>query len=304
MSSVHVVIVNYNSSAYLADCIRSLRPHPVDRIVVVDNASRTDDREAASAIAASDGRVALLLSPENAGFAAGVNRGVQHLDPRDEDVVVVLNPDTRVAPGALTALAEAVSGGRFDVVNPVIYTGDPEQPVVWFAGGRVDRRRGETAHIGFASPGPVACTDREISFVTGAALAMTARTWRELGGLREDLFLYWEDADLSLRAAADGKRLGLVGDAAVWHAEGGSGDDGGHSVAFHYYMQRNRILVLRPVTGLRRLVAGSGSRTLLRNLVRALQEPSGRVAKAASSVLGVYDGIRGRTGRPRRVRRP
>lgn len=125
---------------------------------------------------------------------------------------------------------------------------------------------------------------------------MRGRTWRELDGFREDLFLYWEDADLSLRAAGQGKRLGLVGNAVIWHAEGGSGEDSGHSVAFHYYMQRNRILVLRPVVGLRRLVAGSGSRTVLRGLVRALQEPSGRGRKFAYSLIGLYDGIRGRSG--------
>lgn len=295
MPTVLVVVVNYNSSGYVADCIRSMDGEPVGRIVVVDNASRPQDREDLVRLLGADDRVTVVPSATNVGFAAGVNLGVRHLDPGDEDVVVVLNPDTRVADGALEALAHVLERGDFDVVSPVIYTGD-EQPTVWFAGGRVDLRRGQTVHLGYGRAGLLERGNAEVSFVTGAAPAMTGRTWRELGGFREDLFLYWEDADLSLRAAAQGRRLGVVGDAAIWHAEGGSAEGPGRGVAYYYYMQRNRIIVLRPVVGLRRLLVGPGAWPVLRTTFRALQEPEGRWRKTSCSVIGLWDGIRGKTG--------
>jgi GT2 family glycosyltransferase len=293
---VHVIIVNFNSSGYVAECLHSLRGEPVDRILVVDNASEEPDQADLARCVESHERAGLVVSKENRGFAAGVNLGVRHLAPADDDVVVVLNPDTRVARGALAALAHVLEAGTFDVVSPVIYTGDTDNSVVWFAGGRFDLRRGETVHLGYGCPGPVEQGDAESTFVTGAAPAMTGRTWRELGGFREDLFLYWEDADLSLRASARGKRLAVVGGAAVWHAVGGSGDPSGQSVAKYYYFQRNRIIVLRPIVGLRRLVSGAGARFILREVVHAAREPHGRWRKLGCSVIGLYDGLRGRTG--------
>jgi GT2 family glycosyltransferase len=296
MSLIQVVIVNYNTSRYVADCLRSLGAEPVDRILVVDNGSKEADRENLGRVVASHERASVMLSASNLGFAAAANLGVRHLAPSDQDVIVVLNPDTRVGGGSLTALAQAVVSGSFDVVSPVIYTGDAGHPFVSFAGGHLDLRRGESVHLGYGPAAPVQQRDAAVTFVTGAAPAMTGRTWRELAGFREDLFLYWEDADLSLRATARGMRLGVVGAATIWHAVGGSEDAPGVSVAKYYYMQRNRIIVLRPIVGLRRLVFGPGTRFILKEAYHALREPQGRWRKVGYSMIGLYDGIRGRTG--------
>jgi GT2 family glycosyltransferase len=232
----------------------------------------------------------------NVGFGAAVNVGVRHLDLDDDDVIIVLNPDTRATPGALEALAGAVQRGEFDLASPLILTGDLHLPTVWFAGGRMDLRRGETVHVGWGQPPPVAPLSEPVSFLTGTSPAMTRKTWRELGGFREDLFLYWEDADLSLRAQAMGKRMGIVGSAVIWHAEGGSAADVGRSVVYHYYMQRNRLVVLGPLIGRRRLLAGPGLLTTMQLIFRALSEPVGKTRKAVYSMMGIVDGVRGRTG--------
>jgi GT2 family glycosyltransferase len=294
--SVHVVIVNYNSSGYVAHCLRSLPEDGLGRIVVVDNASASEDRERLAAVVADDDRVELLWSATNVGFGAGVNAGVRHLDPADDDVFVVLNPDTRVHDDALESLAAVLRAGTFDVVSPVIFTGDAAGATVWFAGGELDLRRGETVHADLGVGGGHVVRDRLISFITGAAPAMTGRTWRDIGGFREDLFLYWEDADFSLRAAGRDKRLGLVGAATIWHEEGGSGTGRGRSAAYFYYMQRNRLIVLRPLVGLRPLLLGPGTVPTLRVVARALKEPTERWRKLGFSLLGLLDGIRGRSG--------
>jgi N-acetylglucosaminyl-diphospho-decaprenol L-rhamnosyltransferase len=271
----------------------------VGRIVVVDNASEQADRENLERVTGADDRIDIVLSEENRGFAAAANLGVRNLAPDDEDVVVLLNPDTRVLDGALTALAGALAGGTFDVVSPVIYTDEAEQSIVWFAGGHLDLRRGESIHLGYGRTAPVEQPDAAITFVTGAAPATTGRTWRELGGFREDLFLYWEDVDLSLRATACGKRLGVVGarpSGTRWAARGIPRVRASRSTTTCSYMQRNRIIVLRPIVGLRRLLVGAGAWFVLRVTGYALLEPRGRWRKAGYTLLGLYDGIRGKTG--------
>jgi GT2 family glycosyltransferase len=222
-----------------------------------------------------------------------VNVAVARLEPTDGDVIWILNPDTEVPSGTVAALRNALADG-WDVVSPQIITGGAEHPVVWFGGGDVDLRRGRTQHRRLGDPfapaeslAPVAC-----SFITGAAPMFTARAWRELGGLREDLFLYWEDADMSLRATGRGLRMAVVPGAVVWHARGGSSDDGHHSSVYYFYMQRNRMLVLRESGVSRgRLLLGPGGIETLRWSLRPLTEPRGRGGKLLASAKGLVAGL-------------
>ena len=141
-------------------------------------------------------------------------------------------------------------------------------------------------------------------FLSGAALMLTAGTFASLGGLREDLFLYWEDVDLSLAAAAAGLRMAVVLGAQVWHAEGASSrreGDGGSAI-YYRWTARNRIVVSsdhrvgRPWS----LVLGPGSAETARLLARALvRERRGRTHKAAEVVAGTWAGLRAARSRRR-----
>lgn len=297
-SRIHVVVVNYRSVAHLRACLSSLRPTEVDTIVVLDNGSGADELDQLRELERVDTRLRVVAGKENVGFGAGVNRAVALGAYAPDDHLWILNPDTVVQLDAPGLLSHALHEGA-DIVSPLILTGDPE--TVWFAGGVVDERRGVTRHFGEGQRPPLGpCDVFATSFVTGAAPMMTTRTWRALGGFREDLFLYWEDADLCRRAREAGRVLRVVPNARVWHAQGASSEDspGGNGPAFYYFNQRNRVLVCGPAVGAWRLVAVTGLRETLRLLVRPLLlERSGRLTKASASVKGVRDGLAGRTGR-------
>lgn len=121
---------------------------------------------------------------------------------------------------------------------------------------------------------------------------MTVETWNELGGFRPDLFMYWEDAEFSLRASAQGNRLGVVGSARVWHKVGGSQGGDGKSALYFYYMARNRLLVCRPDGGRLGLLAVVGLRYTLRLLRSALRERDERWVKSMAVVRGSLAGLR------------
>jgi GT2 family glycosyltransferase len=184
-------------------------------------------------------------------------------------------------------------------VSPLLITGSPA--TVWFAGGVVDERRGVTRHFREGEVPPEKPSKAfDTSFITGAAPMMRMGTWSALGGFREDLFLYWEDADLCRRAVASGLSLQVVPDARVWHAQGGSSADSprGNGPAFYYFNQRNRLLVCGPRAGAAKVAAVTGLRETVRLLVKPLLlERSGRGQKVAASVRGIRDGLAGRTGR-------
>jgi N-acetylglucosaminyl-diphospho-decaprenol L-rhamnosyltransferase len=298
-----VWIVNYNSVDCLAQCIPGLNSERIRRIVVLDNASAQDDRNKLREMAAADPRITVIFSDTNVGFGAGHNRiaALTGGDVVPGELIWILNPDTVVTSPATERLYDAVASGRADIVSPVILYGRPEDPVFWFAGGRIETRNVAVTHTDAGRAAPVDSGPDVVSteFVTGAAPLMSRATWDDLGGFRDDLFLYWEDVDLSLRARRSGKRLAVVRTAKIWHAEGGSSGGGSGATAAHtyYYSARNRIVVCSSFTGATGLAVGRGLPVLLRLAGSAFLKGRGhRVANVWAVVQGTVDGIRGRTG--------
>jgi GT2 family glycosyltransferase len=101
---VSVVIVNYNAGRLLGDCLAAAL-ESARQVVLVDNASAPGPLDDVLARFAGHPRLDVVRSDVNAGFAAGSNRGLARAR---EDVLLFLNPDCILAPGAVEALVRAV----------------------------------------------------------------------------------------------------------------------------------------------------------------------------------------------------
>ncbi len=77
----------------------------------------------------------------------------------------------------------------------------------------------------------------ELQYVTGASLLVRAEAVKATGLIRESYFLYWEDADWSLRARRKGYRLLYCPKSRVWHKEGST--SGRLGPGGDYYAVRN-----------------------------------------------------------------
>lgn len=321
---VSVWIVNYNSTRWLARALDGLTSDRIRSVVVLDNASDADQRTELLALAQGRPGVRVLLSEVNLGFGAGHNHiaEVTRPDAVTDELIWLLNPDTVVDAPAVQALCSVVEQGQADLVSPVILTGRAADPVIWFAGGSIDRRAARVAPA-LVGRRPAAIPTAPLvpsSFLTGAALFLRRSTFVQLGGFREELFLYWEDVDLSLRAAERGLRSAVATAAVIWHAEGGSSraDDGsesgspaepgagvpsrfaaaaGTSATAFYYSARNRILVCAPPRRGIGLLIGRGTPYFLRLAATALLTGGPqRWAKCWAVLHGSLDGLRGRSG--------
>ncbi|WAC56753.1 glycosyltransferase [Gordonia sp. SL306] len=295
---VHVAIVNYFTSGYLKVLVRQLIEDGARSVTVLDNS--VDDAEwgRLSEIAEGVERLTLIRSPRNVGFGSGHNAILRYLCAIDDDAVLcVLNPDTRIERGCLRELAHAIDSISGDcVVSPVIVTGDRVAPVVWFAGGDIELRRGVVSHSGYGQVPPPFETDAYTTgFLSGAVLATTLRLWRA-EAFDDGLFLYWEDVDLALRWKSRGVSLVVQPHARVWHEEGGSQTDFGErrSAVYHRYMNRNRIVVLAPHVGLASLLVGAGAKRTVGQLLRPLRERRlrGGIAELRAAIAGLLDGTR------------
>ena len=241
---VAVVVLTWNGLEDTRRCLRSLDrvPYKPLTLVVVDNGS-TDGT--AEAIAREFPRVELVRNERNLGFAGGNNAGIVRALALGADHVVILNNDTEADPNFVAALVgEARRRPDVGALCSKILFADPPD-LVWFAGLRLDARRGYNGRIlGYREPddGRFAAVT-ETDAACAAAMLVPRAVVERVGLLDADLFLYAEDTDWSLRAKTAGLRLFVVPDSKVWHRVSAA-SGGENSPTTLYYTLRNMLTVL------------------------------------------------------------
>ena len=222
-TAIGVVIVTFNGADVVVGCLDSLlaQTGAIPQILVVDNASGDDtvatlrdwaarhghalpeahSVEGAAEALARD-RIALLHSGANRGFAGGVNLGLATL-ARLPAVghFWVLNPDAEATPDATAAiLAEAARTPGYGMMGGrVCYAETP--PRTQIDGGTVNHWTGVTGNLNLgANPATVPQPDAaQVAFITGANLVVSRRFYEDVGPMREDYFLYYEEVDWAMR---------------------------------------------------------------------------------------------------------
>jgi len=80
--------------------------------------------------------------------------------------------------------------------------------------------------------------DRDVDAVNGAFMLIRTDLLRSLGGLDEDVFMYFEDADLCRRVRDTGHRIRFVADAPATHLGGASTAAGPEDAQVRAYLHR------------------------------------------------------------------
>jgi GT2 family glycosyltransferase len=240
---IAVVIVAYDAGSRLVRCLEALTEEAPagTEIVVVNNGGRGEEVDWAEA---REG-VNVLEAGGNIGFAAGCNLGV---DATGGDVLLFLNPDTVVAPGALSALAARLDDDSVGVVMARLRLLDEPELL---------NSRGAALHIsglgwssGHGEPADSVDGVREIPYANGSALAIRRELFEQLGRFTDELFIYLEDAELSWRARLAGFRVVLDTAADVFHDY-----EYARNPTKLYYMERNRLILVLTAFQLRTILA-------------------------------------------------
>ena len=214
-SLIGVVLVHYGEPQATLRCLASVLQDPSRarrRVVIVDNSANLDPEELPSG-------VALLSCPDNPGFGRGANRGAGALLAdlaNDLDGLVVLNHDVILADGFLDASVAALRVGGTGAAGGPIFM-DRIGGDLWSAGGGLNLLTGTVRQSRSRSR---ALRRRTVTFLPGAALALTVEAWKEVGGFSRRYFLYNEDLDLCLRLRRAGWRLLYDPDMACVHELG------------------------------------------------------------------------------------
>ena len=209
---VSVVVVNWNAGPALRGCLASLDADAAagTEIVVVDNGGS----DGSTMLATRDRPwVRVVATSGNLGFARGANAGAA---AARGDVVVFLNPDATLEPGALPRLVDALAGApQVGIAGGGLCDDDGR----WQPGAA---RFGVLAHLVLDTTlGRLAQPRRRphrVDWVYGTFVAVRREVLDALGGFDGAYFLYGEDLDLCYRARAAGWQTVHVPAARARHA--------------------------------------------------------------------------------------
>jgi len=207
-----LIVVAYNAGDDLRQLLGSIAATEPDvDVIVVDNASSDGavDRVIREFPAARVVRVA-----ENRGFGAGNNLGAA---AAGRDYLVFVNPDALLLAGWLDALVRPlVADAGIGLVTPKVLLKD--DPGRINAAGLDVHLSGISMCRGLGSPRAEFAEPVEVAAISGVCFATRREVYERIGGFDEDIFLYMEDVDLSLRVWLAGYRCLYVAEAAAQHS--------------------------------------------------------------------------------------
>jgi len=228
---IAVLLVTWNAQTHAKPFLESLLQQSCtpNLLQVVDNAS-TDDTVAT--IEAYQGLLktracdlAIERNRRNLGFTEAANQGLRAIlaDASRYEIVFLINQDTVLDANCLQAIQDTLchypDAGA--VGCKIFYPGSLE---IQHAGGFLERPRMIGKHYGHHQlDEPSYNTEREVDFVTGAALAVRCQALEQIGVFNAVFSPgYYEDVDLCVRLRAHGWRVVYSPCAVLSHVESAS----------------------------------------------------------------------------------
>ncbi len=175
------------------------------------------------------------------------------------------------SPGAVEAQTEPTTGATHSTgsaqlrgLDGGIWVSDPSGVELINSTGNVVDACGNGYDRSWLAPAKQEHDSPEVFGICGGACAISARAWHQLNGMRQDLFMYYEDTDFSYRLRRAGYRVQYVRQAQARHAHAASSDSA--SEAFTTWNTRNRLRVATryaPASVAARALVNTGGRMLL-----------------------------------------
>jgi len=210
---VSVIIVNYNSTAWLLECLRSLyanRGRTRLEVIVVDNASRQGSLER---VVEKFPQIVAIANDQNRGFAAATNQGLRIANGA---FLLMLNPDTLIRRDVVQECCRyleehsdvgAVGCRVLDADGAVASSWMWEQPLSAVLLG-VFHVEGILRMCGLADERQLKGDGHaEVDGLAGCFMLIRRRALKTVGLLDERYFMYWEDLDWCKRARRAGWRI-------------------------------------------------------------------------------------------------
>ncbi len=252
---IAVILVNYNSTNYTIDCVRSIEQLTDSslqyQIIIVDNNSRDDEFKKLEVLQANQ-NITIFRSKINSGFSGANMMGVQLADA---EYYYFLNNDCKLLNDCLSILyvfmesnpAVANASGEMFIANGEYeynFRYFPTLSLKLFGSGLLrifNPDKFPDRHKRMNIPTPV-------DLVNGSSMFIRARAFEEIGGFDTNYFLYSEEEDIALRLKRAGYSTFLIPAAKYQHFISKSTQSDGKInlvflkefyISFFYYFRKN-----------------------------------------------------------------
>jgi len=223
------IVVTYWTGPFLFECLKAVVSQPeIQEVIVINNGNPAAVVKELRTYAAAEQKVNLIEPERNTGFAAGCNLGAASATGK---FLAFVNPDCILPEGTMSRILEV-----FD-----------SQENTWLCGGRLQNPDGTEQRGGrreILSPwrsfvellrfdklfpnhpyfrrlhlheGAPQESVQEVPTVSGAFMVIPNRYYDRLGGMDDNMFLHFDDADLCIRVAQKGGKVLYCGHVPVTH---------------------------------------------------------------------------------------
>ncbi|MCK6687254.1 glycosyltransferase family 2 protein [Enterobacter asburiae] len=244
MLEIAALIVTFNPDVQiLARLIERLKSSKLKlKIFLIDNASDNAQTLMSTYLPDHD----FIFLEENIGLAGAQNILLQKIMNSDSDAVLFFDQDSEPTDDFITSLAQGLinlksKGNKVGAVGPVFY--DPrtgtKTPFSLIQGCRI-----RSIH-------PESNDPLKVSFLINSGMLVPVQTLKDVGLMRDELFIDYIDIEWCLRAAKDGYSFYAVPNAQMSHTIGDARKVFlGREVSIHsplrrYYLARNSIYMMR-----------------------------------------------------------
>ncbi|MDY6950123.1 MAG: glycosyltransferase family 2 protein [Thermodesulfobacteriota bacterium] len=298
---VSIIIVTWNKEKDVARLLEQLRhiDYPEDKveITVVDNDS-TDDT--VDIIELTYPWVRLIKNAENLGGAGGFNTGMRWvLENRPEcEYMWLLDNDVLVDRSALAELVGVMENNPGAGICGSKILNIANHIEVIEVGGLIDYRIGDTkSNI----PRRAQLNDKDavfsVDYVAACSLLVRTELVTELGMLKENLFIYWDDMEWGMRFNAAGHRVLASNASVVYHPIWPKSTGDNSAIWRSYYRARNSLWFFNNYTPriTRQLLL---ARIVINSVALALSRCMSCDSRNSQSIIrGIKDFLHGMYGR-------
>lgn len=300
---VAAVTVTFNRVRTLRRTLAALKSQtcPVWKILVVDNHSCPEERQALRALTEGDGQVEVLWMEENLGGAGGFEKGMRYARERyDPDWYWIMDDDAYPRSDTLEKLLSYRGLENLGCLAPLIYGVDWQKYQLYHH--KVIKRLHTVDRAKFSGVEEMGETEL-IDADAFVGTLFPRWTVEEAGFPDGELFIYGDDTEYTTRIRQK-RRIYLIRDAVIDH-----NDPPVANAVFSprtywklYYTIRNKLLIARKYNrGLRRaaavlLLAGEAGWQTAYSLVRRGLGKY-RLLRVQFVLMGFWDGVRGRKGK-------
>ncbi|MCK5785411.1 MAG: glycosyltransferase [Candidatus Sabulitectum sp.] len=216
MKNVTAAVVLYNAEKLIPGLAGTINSLPAEmKTVIYDSGSTDNSVRAASNML----HKALIIEGSNNGFGSGNNRCLERVET---EYTLLLNSDASISAESLEKLVSFLDENRdYAGVQPLVRLWGWNKVTV--SSGVFLTEYGEAWDSRFMhlELSPMR-TVQQVPAITAAVSLWRTEALKSVNGFDEGFFMYFEDADLSLRLGANRWKLGVVRDAEASHMVGAS----------------------------------------------------------------------------------